>query len=194
MKNIIGSIHNDTSIKLGVIKYSSRVYVEVNLKDMVVDEMLINSIDDMSYTAGLTSNLTGALQEASTKLETKDEAKPSDIIILVTFGKSSSPISEITDTVNKIKRDHKVNIISIGIGNLTNEDEMHAIASDPIENNHIHLDSVDELDKSLKELEKQVCDNKSEESNSYTGLIVAGAAAGLLALAATAAGIVYMAQ
>jgi uncharacterized protein YegL len=147
VKNLLAGLNlgrNDT--RVGLINYNTRVDILLNLANFTDYNTTAKIIDDIVYTGGFT--YTGLALKAANEqvLQESLGMRPilsgiPKVVIVITDGESTDPGSTLFEA-DRIKR-REFSIISVGIGNAINLNELVAIASSP--NDQYLVEDFDKL-------------------------------------------------
>ncbi|XP_053405497.1 matrilin-2-like [Mercenaria mercenaria] len=113
--------------RVALIEYSTVAHIEFKLHEMVNLTDLLKAIDNIAYSGGGTAT-SDALKLMRTEGFDRERPDAPDIAIVITDGLSKYP--KITRTQANLAKSEGITVFSIGIGNLTDENELLAIASD----------------------------------------------------------------
>lgn len=200
MKNAVTGLkieqHNNA---VSVIQYSSSVKREFSLNEYDTEVTLRDAIDNIPHTAGTERYTARAIRESNSVF--KDEKLPNDdssrIVIVITDGKATESSVELIQDSDKLRNELSAVIVVIGIGNDINSNELKGMANTPLDKYYFHINTYEELENISNNILNEVCKVVPiiiPESKPPTMLYVAGAAAGLIGLAAIAAGAYFLSQ
>jgi hypothetical protein len=145
--------------RVAIINFGTNVQVVGNFLQFEDKNMLLNTISSINYLNSNT-NTAGALAEADNNiLQESAGMRPFDkgvskVVIVLTDGASNVNAAMTIPNANKIKN-RGINIISVGIGNQLNQQELEGIAStiDDVYN----VNDFDKIGLILEGLVKSAC-------------------------------------
>jgi len=145
--------------RVAIINYGTEVQVVANFLKFNDKDMLLNAISSIKYLSSNT-NTAGALAEANNNiLQENAGMRPFDkgvskVVIVVTDGASNVNPAMTIPNANKIKN-RGINIISVGIGNKLNQQELEGIAS--TKDDVYNVNDFDKIGLILEALVKTAC-------------------------------------
>ncbi|KAL4227324.1 biological adhesion [Mactra antiquata] len=113
--------------RVALIKYSTTAQFEFKFNNLTTGQDLLNTVDQISYSGGGTTTSDALRLLRSEGFEGERPDAP-DIAIVITDGLSKYPL--ITRAQADLAKQEGITMFSIGIGNLTDTNELLAIASD----------------------------------------------------------------
>lgn len=144
------------NVQIGVVTFSDSPIMEMGLNQYADKSSLLSAIQQISYLQGVT-NTDAALQFVREQMFTssqgaRDDAK--DYVILLTDGASANPSATLAQA-NMLKQ-YGIDIITIGIGESVNLQEVTDVASDA---NHVFTVSDFSLLQTIREsIKKAACE------------------------------------
>ncbi|KAK3594268.1 hypothetical protein CHS0354_008849 [Potamilus streckersoni] len=159
--NFIAGVINGLNIgvsenRVAVMTFSSSVKVEWNLNTYADKQSLINATHHIHYTGGETYTHQ-ALQYARIKvfsLAAGDRQHFPNVAIILTDGKSNNDSQTVIEAA---ALQHVAKVIAIGIGSQIDTNELHAIATNPDQQNVLLARDVHELQTLLTKIRTLLC-------------------------------------
>ena len=153
---------SNSNTRLAILRFSTRANVIFDFKFSANNNVLRlkEMVDNIEYVEGGTKT-ERALQLAYTDLfSDKGGSRPDvpRILILMTDGKSERALA-VARTSMALKRDKKVTIVAVGIGEEVDIEELLSMASST--EDAINVSSFKELKKRVGNIRDKVCDGKS---------------------------------
>ena len=138
-----------TGTEVGVVTYSSKPTNQFHLNKYTDKNSLLGAIQNIHYISGGT-NTADAIKyarEVSFQAANGARSNAAKIAIVITDGKSQSPVS--TSAEAQRLRQQGVTVFSIGVGSGPNQQELNAMATDP-DNSHVFVVTNFDALKSIK--------------------------------------------
>ncbi|KAL5006010.1 hypothetical protein ScPMuIL_017168 [Solemya velum] len=145
------------SVRVGVVIYSTDVYVQFHLREHHTKASLLLALDSIRYRIGST-NTAGALQTMRTEMFKSlngDRANVPNVALVLTDGVSNINNLRTVPEAQEA-RDDGIHIFTVGIG-LTDTDELIAMATPPATHNSFSLKSFDELQEVKASVFSAIC-------------------------------------
>ena len=136
--NITIKLPVNDKIRIGVLKFSNTVDTQdvIHLGDYGSHDELINIIHNLTF-LGQGRNTSGAIRHINSGengifQSSRDRRDASNIAVLITDGSSNIDATKTRPSAQEARLIFNTKIITIGITNQTNQDELQEIASDPV--------------------------------------------------------------
>ena len=155
---IISSSVDSGKTRIGIVTYSSKVYVQCYLNTCLSKIDLLSAIDEITYIPG-NRNTADGIQIVRNNLFNKangDRPKAANILIVITNGLSDMNVMEIIPEA-ELSRDVDIEIVAVGIG-IKVTDEIYRIAGSS--SNTFLIERHEELEDSLTAIQDKLCSGK----------------------------------
>ena len=155
---IISSSVDSGKTRIGIVTYSSKVYVQCYLNTCSSKLDLLSAIDQITYVPG-NRNTADGIQIVRNNLFNKangDRPKAANILIVITNGLSDMNVMEIIPEA-EMSRDVDIEIFAVGIG-IKVTDEIYGIAGST--SNTFLIERHEELEDSLTSIQDKICSGK----------------------------------
>lgn len=160
IKDVVKNFNiSQTETHVGVVSFSRKAELIFNFKQYYTIPEINNAVDKMPY-AKDTTNILEALQLTKSDLiDATGRSKVKQVLVFMTDGKDSHQNENaIPGEAQKLK-DTGVNIISLGLGDKYDLNQLKAIASEPSKD-YVFTSGFDQLDTMVKFIKDQVCTGK----------------------------------
>lgn len=161
MKDFIYPIDIDRgTVRVGVVVYSTEVFVQFNLNSHQSKVNIFNAIDEVPYNDG-NSNTADAIKIVRSEMFTQangDRPDVPNVAIIVTDGISNLNARRTIPEAEQAHADG-IHIFAIGIGVPDNR-ELDGMASKPVERNRFTVDDFSELVGLRNAISSALCDGK----------------------------------
>lgn len=148
--------------RIGVLRFSNTANVEFYLNSYFKSEEINDAIRRMGYEGSYT-NIADGLRTARTNMFIKDKGDRPEIknvLLLITDGESNRE-ENLTKTEAQEARDAGITVFVVGVTSDININELHDIASPPVNEHYFNASDIDALEKIFQALLKQVCTKPS---------------------------------
>ena len=155
---IISSSVDSWKTRIGIVTYSSKVYVQCYLNTCSSKRDLLSAIDQITYIPGNRYTADG-IQIVRNNLFNKangDRPKAANILIVISNGLSDMNVMEIIHEA-EMSRDVDIEIFAVGIG-IKVRDELYGIAGST--SNTFLIERHEELEDSLTSIQDKICSGK----------------------------------
>ena len=165
MKNFVAAVSEkldieNGNVRVGLVTFNSEVYVQFNLGDKSTSSEVVTAITATVYTHG-TTNTGGALQTVYSTMLTPangDRQTVPNIIVVMTDGGSNDK----NETQKHARQAKKLGntILSLGVGDWLDQQELQTMASHPSKSNTINVESFDDLNNVIPQVLTAICNGK----------------------------------
>lgn len=148
------------NVRVGLLTYSTEVYVQFQLNTYGTKADIINAISNVPYNYGST-NTAGGLETMRTEMFSRrngDRPGVMDIVVVMTDGVSNIN-SQRTIPEAELARREGITIFAIGIG-LTDTRELDGIASKPLNEYRFNVEDFSALQDIDRQLYASICSGK----------------------------------
>jgi len=149
----------DTGAEIGLMTFNETVWIHFNLNTYTNKDQLVNAIF-VPYTGGKT-NTANSIRVADSQMFTAsngDRQSVPNVLVVITDGLSNDPNATWQQAM--ATRANNISIIAVGIGNQVDDNELRAIASDPLDFNVLHATNYSTLSAELNnKLQAALCPN-----------------------------------
>jgi uncharacterized protein YegL len=146
---------------VGVIKYSTSVYTEFNLKNHTTKDALLTAISKIIYKDGYTYTNKGLDEMVFKGFTSVAGARPLSeghprVAIVVTDGKSTDPPKTVMSALRA--HDADITVFAVGVGSTVDMNELAVIASEPVCQHLMLLSNFTEFESLTAAIEKKTCE------------------------------------
>lgn len=157
---ILGADIDNGNVRIGVVIYSTDVYVQFHLNEYDNRLEVADAIDNIPYKYGSTNSAGGLRTMRTDMFQFRNGDRPGvpNIAIMITDG-ISNVNSRRTIPEAELARREGIHIYAIGIG-LTDTRELNAMATVPARDNSFNVNDFNELAGIKQQLFSAVCAGK----------------------------------
>ena len=120
---------------------------------------MLVAVDDLSYRGGNT-NTTGGLIVAKNQIFSAaggDRDYADNLLILLSDGEPTRMVEELFPYAAKLRNQHGIRIIGIGVTDAVNEDTFKQIVSEPFDGSYFPVTNFDQLQYIIGDLIEEAC-------------------------------------
>jgi len=166
---------------IGIVVYSNNAVVQRSVGDLAGSstdnaylQAVLNTVSNLGYVGG-TTNIADGFEKSRLDLQSAGRSNANKIIVLVTDGIANEREGETIIEAQRAKA-IPATILTLGITNQINEQELRDIASSP--DKYIKVSDFDALDNVVSNLVDNACGNSGRSAALVDTAIIAGSNVG----------------